>query len=350
MAVSAVEKTVLVADIGGTNSRFALFALGATAVNRAEGLCPENFRLIRKARFSTQDSRDTTAMMQRLVETPGDDGGFFTPLSPVPAHVDAAVFAIPGPTIVADPAIPAPRDDIRYCPNVPWPFEAATIAASLGNAPVRLINDFVANGFACAFLPRIVDAVTVLEGVEQPGFPRAVIGAGTGLGQCLILPGRPPMLLGSEGGHALFSFMGEEELALANFMAGKIGTPYLDGDMTLAGPALSYIYAFYTGETVHPRDVPPLAAKNAQVLAMAAKLYGRAVRHYAMFTLALGGVFVTGGLAASLPEVLAHPAFVSELKGSETMPQLLASLPVWHVRNGDTGLWGAAACAAYMVG
>lgn len=345
MACSATEKTVLVADIGGTNSRFALFLLDASASAPEESL-----RLVRKARFPTRDNRDTADMMRRLVTTPGDDKGFFTPLSPVPVRVDAAVFAIPGPTAVADPAIPAPLDDVRHCPNIAWPVAAADIAACLGNAPVRLINDFVANGFACALLPGVIDAVPVLEGVAQPGFPRAVMGVGTGLGQCLILPGNPPAILGSEGGQALFPFIGEEELALARFLAEKTGMPYCNGDMALGGPALSFIHAFYTGETVLPRDAPRLAAKNGRVLAMAARLYGRAVRHYAMHTLALGGVFITGGLAADLPEILTHPAFAAELKTSETMPYLLASLPVRHVRSGDTGLWGAAACAAVMAG
>lgn len=343
MVGSGSIKTVLVADIGGTHSRFALFELDEASSDLEMGL-----RLVRKVRFSTKERTSSADMMRTLVTSAGDDGGYVTPFSPVPARVDAAVFAIPGPTAVADPSIPAPENDVRYCPNIVWPMEAAVISSGLGGAPVRLVNDFVANGFACALLPRLIDAVPVLEGEAQQGFPYAVMGAGTGLGQCLVLPGDPPTLIGSEGGHVLFPFVGEEELALARFMAEKTGTPFLDGDMALGGPALSYIYAFYTGLTAHPHEAAPLAAKNEQVLAMAARLYGRAVCHYAMLTLALGGVYITGGLASNLPQILTHPAFEAELKGNRAFPHLLERLPVYHVRNNDTGLWGAAACAAYM--
>ena len=336
------EKTVLVADIGGTNSRFGLFFCNSAAVT-----CDDGLKLVRTVRFPTTGSRSTADMMRLLVETPGDDGGFFTPLSPFPVRVDAAVFAVPALVPSTSPTPFAPKDDVLHCPNMAWPIETAAVAAALGHAPVRFINDFVANGYACALLPQRIDAVTVLAGEEQPDFPRAVVGAGTGLGHCLILPTTSPMVIGSEGGQALFPFMGEEEWALARFMAEKRGTTQSNGDMALGGSALAHMYAFYTGAIVPPNVASTLAAKNPSVLAMAARLYGRAVRQYVMNTLAFGGVFITGGLAANLPQVLLHPSFATELREGGAMSRLLETLPVRHVRNGDTGLWGAAVYATY---
>lgn len=339
MPQNASVRTILAADIGGTSSRFALFTLNLAAKTPEEGLA-----LVRRVRFPTADSRDTADMMRILATLPGEDGGYFTPASPEPVHVDAAVFGIPGPTTVADPTAPPFPDEVCFCPNITWPMEAASITAALEGAPVRLINDFVANGFACALLPRLIDAVSVLEGEGKPGFPSAVVGGGTGLGHCLVLPGDPPIVLGSEGGHAAFAFTSEEE-DIARCMAAASGGRST-GDTTVTGSGLARLYACCTGESLHPHDVPPLAVEHPEVLALAARFYGRAVCHYMVITLALGGVFITGGLAANMPQVLTHPEFAAEIRERSPMSRVLQNVPVRHVRNQTAGLWGAAACAA----
>ncbi|MCC8193150.1 MAG: glucokinase [Deltaproteobacteria bacterium] len=334
-------KTILAADIGGTHSRFALFHLDTDAPLTT-------LRLARRVRFSTHASTDTAAMMRLLAESSGDDGGFFLPASRDPVRVHAAVFGIPGPAAVADIEAEPPEGEICYCPNIRWPLEAKPVVEALEGAPVRFINDFVANGFACALLPHITDAVTVLAGQSRPRFPRAVIGAGTGLGHCLILPGEPPVVVGSEAGHTLFPFSRDETGIYGHFVQAY-GTDRIDGDMAVAGAALAHIYALCTGETVHPHEVAPLAASRPRVMEYIATLYGRAVMHYILNTLPLGGVFITGGLAANLPGVLTHPAFVAELRERNPMGRSLGAIPVMHVRNGDLGLWGSAAFAALMV-
>lgn len=333
-------QTILAADIGGTHSRFALFHIDAS-----KNLLSGALTLVRKARFATTASGSTADMMRLLASVSGDDGGYFTPQSREPVAVDAAVFAIPGPTAVADPSFAPPQDEVCFCPNISWPLEAAPVKTALSGAPVRFVNDFVANGFACALLPGVIDAVTVLEGEAKPGFPKAVIGAGTGLGHCLILPGDPVSIAGSEAGHALFPFA-PDEIDIALHYAAQYERDEIDNDMAIAGRGLSILYEFCTGEKHPPHKVAPLAALNGAVLALAAKFYGRAVRHYILNTLALGGVFITGGLAANLPGILTHPAFEAEFRKSEAVPAILAHVPVHHVLNHDTGLWGSAAYAA----
>lgn len=336
-------KTVLAADIGGTNSRFALFELDSLAEKPLDTM-----RMVRRVRFPTHSVTDTAHMMRALAESTGDDGGFFLPASRRAAHVDASVFAIPGPAPLANISLPPPRGEVCYCPNVSWPLEAEPVVDALEGAPVRFINDFAANGFACALLPGVIDAVTVLEGEARPRFPRAVVGAGTGLGHCLILPGDSPVVVGAEAGHTLFSFTREEE-DLYRYLAQIHGTDRLNGDMVVAGSGLANIYAYCTGENVHPHKVSPLAAGNENVMELIARLYGRAVQHYVLNTLPLGGIFITGGLAANLPQVLTLPAFRRELRETNPMGKSLGPIPVMHVRNTDLGLWGAAACASLLL-
>jgi len=337
-------KNILSADIGGTHSRFALFQL--TTEENAPLI---TLRLVRQARFATADSTDSAHMMRVLADTPGDDGGFFLPSSANPVRIDAAVFGIPGPAAVADIVVPPPTDAVCHCPNIRWPLEAKPIVAALKGIPVQFINDFVANGFACAMLPDRVNAVPILPGEHRPLFPQAVIGAGTGLGHCLVLPGPTPVVAGAEAGHALFPFL-DEEADIRRYFAEVHGTSRITGDMAVGGSALSVLYAYYTGKTVHPRDVAPLAAKHPQTLECIAGFYGRAVLQYVLATLPLGGVFITGGLAAHLPDVLTHPAFVAELREKNPMSRNLGDIPLLHVRNSDVGLWGSAACASLAIG
>lgn len=344
MTEAASRKTILAADIGGTHSRFALFRIDMNAADPLEGM-----ELVRRVRFATHANENTGHMLRTLAECRGDDGGWFMPASEEPVHIDAAVFAIPGPVAVADISVAPPDGEICYCPNITWALESGPVMAALEGAPVRFINDFVANGFACAMLPRLIDAVTVLPGVERPGFPKAVIGAGTGLGHCLVLPGATPVVAGSEAGHALFPFTDEEE-GIRRYLTGLHGTDRIANEWTVAGNALANIYAYCTGETVHPHEASSLAAENPVVLELVARFYGRCLQHYILNTLPLGGLYITGGLAANLPQVLTHPSFIAELRTKNVMGATLGAIPVRHVRNGDLGLWGSAAYASLLLG
>ncbi|CAK7047120.1 MAG: Glucokinase [Desulfovibrio sp.] len=343
MSGSPYVKTLLAADIGGTHSRFAIFTLDASAPAPLQTLT-----LVRSVRFATTSANSTAALMRLLAEAPGSDGGFFTPASSAPVYPDAAVFAIPGPTAVADVSLPPLPDEECYCPNIAWPLQLAPVIEALHDAPVRFINDFVANGFACALLPAVTEPVEILPGESLPHFPRAVVGGGSGLGHCLILPGEKPIVLGAEAGHVVFPFTGEEE-DIARHFRETLGTQRPDGDDVVTGGGLATLCAYYTGTRPEPYEAPAIAAKHPAVLGMMARFYGRAVCHYTVNTLALGGVYITGGLAANVPGLLEHPEFAAELRDRSPMKRILAHLPVWHVRNQDAGLWGAAACASMVL-
>ena len=72
-----------------------------------------------------------------------------------------------------------------------------------------------------------------------------------------------------------------------------------------------------------------------------ARFYGRACRNYVLATLALGGLYITGGMALRVP-ALSHPAFAEEFHNSLAQERLLRNIPVFHVRKPEAGLWGAA--------
>jgi glucokinase len=287
---------------------------------------------------------------------PGEDGA--PPLLDAHAPPDVVVIAPAGPV----------QDNICRMPNLPWVISVQDIRDALAVSSTHMINDFAAQAYAC-LLPQAVDAVGVLSGSPRKGAPVAVMGAGTGFGQALLLDAPLPddelrhypsfgmhgdlsptarlerfrrvRVLPSEGGHAEVAFVGPEEFDFARFVADRIRTPKLVGDTIVSGSGLAHLLAFHTGLDLSPREAAAKAPEYPQVMAWFARLYARLCRNYVLHTLALGGLYITGGMALRIP-VLSHPAFAEEFHNCAAQRHLLEQVPVWHVRNPQAGLWGAA--------
>jgi len=73
-----------------------------------------------------------------------------------------------------------------------------------------------------------------------------------------------------------------------------------------------------------------------------ARFYGRVCRDFALNTLCFGGLYISGGLAARNPEIIYHPCFIEEFFACEKMSHILKQIPIYHIKNQDIGLWGAA--------
>lgn len=327
---------VLAADIGGTNSRFALYDTGEPACDGVPGprerLCATYLPTAASAAFPDLLRRAAAAEPE-----------LFTPARGAPPAL--LVLAVAGPVW-----------DGRSCvlPNIPWAVDLDAPALRAPDMPplppVLLINDFVAQAYAC-LRPAVLDPLAVLDGAPVPAMPVAVLGAGTGLGKCLLLSppdaDAPPLALPSEGGHALFPFVDEREMAFAAFIRAHTGQQ-VTGDLVVSGPGLRLLHAFHTGQWVEPADAAARLTVAGdgegadRVLPWFARFYGRACRDYVLETLALGGLFITGGVAAAAPELVTHPAFAEAFRHSDAHADLLRRVPVRLVRNTDAGLLGAA--------
>ena len=264
---------------------------------------------------------------------------------------------------VLAPAGPVQEGSCRIS-NLPWIIRAKDVREELGIADVHLINDFAAQAYAC-LMPESIDAVPVLPGQTVPRAPIAVAGAGTGFGQALIVRGSHPLsptkrelleitphgrilsdlmqaeILPSEGGHCDFPFTGKEEQAFADFIRQSTGIDRIIGDTIVSGAGLAHIFAFLTGERLPSHEVTARLHALPQVLEWYARFYARACRNYVLSTLALGGLYITGGMALRAP-VLSQPVFAAEFHHSAAQKRLLQNIPVFHVRKPEAGLWGAA--------
>ena len=309
-------KHILAADIGGTHSRFGHFTLSASGALELENTVWAR----------TNDAESFLALLDGLPEA-----GFDL----APGDTDAAVFAVPG-------AVVGRR--ISFA-NIAWDLDLDRVEQAYGLSRAACINDFLAQAHGCALLAE--EAEVVLPGTMDPHRIQAVIGAGTGFGHALLVPleGGSHLALPSEGGHAAVSFFGEEEHAYADFLCRRTGENYVRGDTVLSGSGLASLHRFLTGEERSPAEVGALLTAKSRTTELFARFYGRAVRDYALTTLAVGGVYISGGVAAKNPLVVTHPAFAREFYDSPPLGGLLQGIAVRLVRNPQTGLIGAAGVA-----
>jgi glucokinase len=313
---------ILTADIGGTNSRFAYFQLHP---NGTLSLAETHW-------LKTRDARSFWQLLEHLSAT-----GFSLPR----AKADVAVFAIAGPVedgVFSDP------------PNIAWQIDLSNAPKDFDLQRCLLINDFVAQAYACRS-PIIRDARQILPGTIITNAPLAVIGAGTGLGQAALISDANGNFLPvpSEGGHNNFAFESKEEYEYMQFLLDKLGSEYVETETVVSGKGLSLVHQFLTGEKLDPAGVAAAINHDSATMRWAARFYGRVCRMYALQVFARGGVYIAGGVAARVPDLVLHAEFKREFYKSTTMGQVLKKIPVFLNSNEDSGLWGAAVVGQQML-
>ncbi len=307
--------TILTADIGGTSSRFACFEIDS------------NGKLTMSAvqRLQTTDSSSFDNLLSNLRASD-------FPLKPEKA--DICVLAIAGPV----------EDSVRSAPPfISWDIDVSNAAGDYGLKKTILINDFVAQAYACHSSAGKT-AKIIKPGNEVPHALTAVIGAGTALGKAVILSDDAGGFIAvpSEGGHASFPFVSGEECEFQKFLIKKLGDQYITWNKVVSGAGLSYIHEFLTGDAIAPAEVISLILPDTQTLQWASRFYGRACRDFALETLALGGVYISGGVAVRTPELVTHKAFKEEFIKSDTMGTILNGIPVRLINDHNAGLLGCA--------
>jgi glucokinase len=150
----------------------------------------------------------------------------------------------------------------------------------------------------------------------------------------------------SEGAHAAFPFVGEQEFAFQRFLISARQTSYATYDHVVSGSGLSAVHEFLAGRHLEPAQVAEQFSRHPGTLEWFAKFYGRACRNFALETFSRGGLYIAGGVAAKNPEIVRHDAFKKEFLESDALGGLLAKLPVFLISDQNSGLWGAAMKAA----
>lgn len=275
--------------------------------------------------LKTRDSASFGQLIENLKA-----GGF--PFDP--GQADIVVIAVAGPVEAGLRSSP---------PFIPWHIDVSEAQKDFGFKRCLLINDFVAQAFACRS-PAAETAEQILPGQIVQDAAVAVIGAGTALGKAALVPDTAGgfRAVPSEGGHANFPFVSRREIEFQEFLLKELGEQYITANKIVSGKGLSYIHRFLTGEELTPREVTERFSQDSETLRWASRFYGRVCRNYALETLSLGGVYIAGGVAAKNPELVTHEAFATEFRSSPKLALLLEKIPVFLIKDENSGLWGAA--------
>jgi glucokinase len=316
MAEPHAKHVVLLADIGGTNSRFAV--AGANG-RPAQMLIIENNAV------------------------PNLEGAIARYLEKTGARPSAAVLAV---------AAPLESEEVALT-NRDWRFRPGELARRFGFGKLRLVNDFEAIAWA---LTRLTSDDAHPLGpvlVARPGV-RVALGPGTGLGVAALVPvdGRWHVLA-SEGGHASFGPQTPEEVEIFAALMREHG--HISAETILSGPGLPRLLRAVDPRSGHctPEAVvadalagEPAALATVQLFV---RFLGRFAGGLALTFKAVGGVYVAGGVASRLGKLLDAQAFRAAFEAHPPYQALLASIPTWLMSRSEPGLLGCAVLADELV-
>lgn len=338
---------LLAGDVGGTKTLLGLFTAR-----------PDRPSAIDVGEFVTLDFASLEPMIESFLESRDVE----------PKHIEAATFGVAG----------AVTDQVARLTNVPWLVDGSAVGERLGIRKTQVLNDLEALAFG----------VTVLEpgelrmlqrGVPHPHGNAAVIAAGTGLGEALLLningrfePGA------SEGGHADFAARTPREIELLRELTRIYGRVSVES--ILSGPGLVNVYQFThqsfgtsaarvfgavspeflcsgVGPVSDPTELPAKISRSAldrsceqcvEALDIFVGVYGAEAGNIALRTVATAGVYVGGGIAPKILPALESGTFLDAFRAKEPMADYVATIPIAVILHADAGLLGAAVHAQQM--
>ena len=331
----AHRELVLAGDIGGTKTHLALFSVHG-----------EKLRIESEKRFP---SRRYSGLVPVLQE-------FLAARRPV---LDAACFGIAGAVV----------DGRVTTPNLPWMVDVEEVRRTLKLSPVTLLNDLEAAAHGLFTLDDD-EFLTLNEGTMRRAGNKALIAAGTGLGQAILYDdGRYFRPLASEGGHGDFAPRDEMEIELLRYLIARFG--HVSYERVVSGPGLVNIYRFLK-EVRGMAEPAVLAAKFAagedagavisqaalahefeiciQALDMFASVYGAEAGNLALRAKSVRGLYVGGGIAPKIAAKLQDGAFMRAFTDKGRYTDLLKAVPVQVVLNEEAALRGAGYYAAFLSG
>ena len=320
---------ILAGDVGGTKCNLGLF--------QQEGL---RLRPVFKRRLATQDY----AGFEDLVED------FLEQATAADANlnrqtIDAAGFGVAGVVL----------DGRHYAENLPWTVDASALSRKLNLKSIRLLNDLAA---AACSLERLSanDLVALNPGTPVPNATRAVIAAGTGLGEAILFwSGEKYQVALAEGGQTDFAPRTEREIQLLIHL--KMQLPQVSCEQIVSGRGFRRIHEFLNPAVRHESFESPEGVASHEIsqrglakscgvcvetLRFWIEIFGAMTGNFALQTMALGGIYVAGGIAVKILPALQDGVFFKSFCGTSKLAPVLARIPISVVVNEDAPMLGAA--------
>ncbi|HEV7239472.1 MAG TPA: glucokinase [Thermoanaerobaculia bacterium] len=247
--------------------------------------------------------------------------------------VEAACFAVAGPVFGG-------RAEVT---NLPWEMDEKALSRAFDIPHVSLVNDFYAVALGVPLLGES-DLLSLQKGQRDRNAPIGILGAGTGLGEALLVHGQ---VVPTEGGHQDFAPQDEEQARLFLELHRRHG--HVSWERVVSGMGLTNIHTFLGGAALTPADISdraeagdPRARHTFEIFVDA---YGSEAGNLALRALARGGIFLAGGVAAKNRDWFTDGRFLEAFLRKGRFRELLETVPVDLIVNQEVGLMGAVARA-----
>jgi len=325
---------ILAGDVGGTKVHLALYDFAGGK------LVP-----VRDHKFPAHDFAALDDVVKAFQAQGSGDG-----------EIVAACFGCPGPV----------RDGRLKLTNLPWTLDARDLQKSLGIEHIFLINDLEANGYG---VPELApeSLFTLCKGDPHSVGHRGLVSAGTGLGEALLIwdpKSKTHLPLPSEGGHADFAARNEREIALLQYLR-KTLNGRVSWERVVSGIGIKNIYGFLRDDqkmeepkwladrmaSEDPNAVIGQCGEDGsseichQALQIFASAYGAEAGNVALKVLAMGGIYLGGGIAPKILKTMQNGEFSRAFLDKGRLSPLLEAVPVQIILDDTCALLGAAAFA-----
>jgi glucokinase len=309
-------------------------------------------RTIEVGEFTTLDYDSLVPMIREFLKASGVEA----------RAVAATTFGVAG----------AVTDQVARLTNVPWVVDASVITEAAALKKVHILNDLEAMAYSVAVLEPS-ELKVLQQGIAQPGGNAAVIAAGTGLGESLLLNVDGHFMPGeSEAGHADWGARTPREIELLSAVSRVYGR--CSNEHIISGPGLVNIYQFThdafgsrtyispaafvpartcdgVGSIGDPADLPAAISGSAmqnrcarcvEALELFVAAYGAEAGNLALRTVATAGVYVGGGIAPKILPLFEKGLFLDAFRDKEPLAAFVSTIPVAIILNSEAGLLGAA--------
>lgn len=345
---------VLLADIGGTNSR-----LKIQKISKNFGMEPI---LVHKKTFHSKDfSSINDLLAEYLKDFKGNDN-----------YPVFAIIAIAGPI---------ENNTLQVIANLNWPnCEGKQLEEEFNIKEVHLINDFVAVGYGIfGNILREKDEVLLTKNtVSNDNAPFIVVGPGTGQGHCYGNKFKNSIyheVFASEGGHSTFCPFNDTEYKYKKYLQEKFNISHVSFERACSGPALVYMYNFFIDEMgmesciLNKSDkeyeklrweiLPEAILKSAnegecKVSAAVRKLFvellATVCSNLSIFTLPSKGVYLVGNIIKSLKEYLLETNdFFDRYYDKGRLSDFLRRFPIYIITESNIGIKGSEEYARRLI-
>lgn len=317
---------VLAGDVGGTKCNLALFAQNNGKLD-----------VVFRERFASKEFAQFDFIIREFLRRAAPHVGQH--------KIKAAGFGVAGPVI----------NNRIHATNLPWIVDAEVLAEEVGVKSVVLVNDLGATGHSLEHLPP-EDFCVLNKGKALFGASRALLAAGTGLGEGILFwDGTRYKVVPSEGGHSDFAPHTDQQIELLKFMRRRY--PQVSCELILSGRGFRTLHEFIAPSVKHSifedpdADPAPFITKCAlenscpvcvEAVDLWVSVYGAEAGNLALKVLALGGVYVAGGIAVKILPKMTDGHFFKTFMDKWHFSNVLCDVPVSIVLNESAPLIGAA--------